>query len=312
MFDFALIAAIGAKDLRSATARAAENEKVATHVLLTHLAEVDARRLYADWGHSSLHVYVRDELKFSAHQAYERASAARLLRKVPEVATALEAGSHTLTSVAQLSSHLARERATVSEATALVARCKNLTTREIERVLIENSAQVIPNPDRVRAVSAELTRLTLEVDAEFMALYERTKELAGIPGATMRDVFASAMREYTKRREVRVPKPASSANDLASKFGAPQKSTRSRYVPVAERRKVRIRANDRCEYVDPESRRRCKSRTGLEVDHFPVPFARGGESVAENLRFLCFTHNALHATQVYGRTRMELYRRRGF
>ncbi|MGD8413497.1 MAG: HNH endonuclease signature motif containing protein, partial [Candidatus Latescibacterota bacterium] len=38
----------------------------------------------------------------------------------------------------------------------------------------------------------------------------------------------------------------------------------------------------------------------LEYDHYPVPYARGGPSTANNLRLLCAKHNKHAAIKTYG------------
>src|SRR5690606_31730579 len=58
---------------------------------------------------------------------------------------------------------------------------------------------------------------------------------------------------------------------------APGNGHESRYVPKQVCLQVRLRSGDRCEYVDPVTKRRCSSRTGLQFDHVK-PFAMGGRT----------------------------------
>ncbi|HEY2924408.1 MAG TPA: hypothetical protein VGJ98_05510, partial [Candidatus Eisenbacteria bacterium] len=48
-----------------------------TAALLAHIAEMDARRLYAPAGHSSMFAYCVDELRLSEDAAFRRIRAAR-------------------------------------------------------------------------------------------------------------------------------------------------------------------------------------------------------------------------------------------
>jgi hypothetical protein len=349
-------------ELGESTLRAAKNEKQATERLLEHLGEVERRFLFAAWGFSSLHDYLERGLGYLGSAANERVMASRLLRKVPAVKEALSSGSHTLTSVAMIGRHVKREALSEGEASALLERCEEKSSREIERILVEGSTQVMPYPEKVRAVSPELTRLTLEVDSEFMVQVQRMKELRGNPGATLSELFLAAMLEYTKKRGIKDTKergikakgggkpsekseavlspghvdPSESPSEAFQFSRAPDRDSpacespdlgkakecakpkacekpdgriRSRYIASSERNRVRKRAADRCEYTDPASGRRCASRTGLEFDHYPVPFARGGESTAKNLRVACRSHNAFHAVQSYGARKMSAYRK---
>jgi 5-methylcytosine-specific restriction endonuclease McrA len=73
----------------------------------------------------------------------------------------------------------------------------------------------------------------------------------------------------------------------------------SRYVPDAVRREVADRDGEQCAFVAPDGRR-CAERGRIELDHHPVPAARGGRSTTDNLRLLCAAHNALAAERAYG------------
>src|SRR3989337_4047924 len=63
----------------------AARERAATAVLIAHLAELDARRLYLAEGCSSLFTYCVQVLQFSEHAAYGRIEAARAARRFPVV-----------------------------------------------------------------------------------------------------------------------------------------------------------------------------------------------------------------------------------
>ncbi len=100
-----------------------------------------------------------------------------------------------------------------------------------------------------------------------------------------------------------VAKPASpsknhsSQKDLASDL--PQcepKKHRSRYIPKALKVAVRERAHHCCEYVDPESGKRCGAVKYLQLDHI-TPFAKGGTHTLDNLQILCARHNQLRVPQ---------------
>lgn len=75
----------------------------------------------------------------------------------------------------------------------------------------------------------------------------------------------------------------------------------SRFIPVAIKRAVWERDGGNCAYLDPMTRRRCCSRVRLQFDHFPTPFARGGESTFENLRLACSRHNAYASEKLFGK-----------
>jgi hypothetical protein len=72
----------------------------------------------------------------------------------------------------------------------------------------------------------------------------------------------------------------------------------SRYIPRAVMREVHQRDGGQCTFVSPDGKRCCE-RGFLEFHHH-VPYGRGGEATAENLRLACRAHNALFAERDFG------------
>jgi hypothetical protein len=77
--------------------------------LIAHLSEVDARRLQADKGFSSLFGYCVERLGFSEDEACRRIEAARLMRRFPEIFSLLQGGAISLTTLGLLKHHLTIE-----------------------------------------------------------------------------------------------------------------------------------------------------------------------------------------------------------
>jgi hypothetical protein len=72
----------------------------------------------------------------------------------------------------------------------------------------------------------------------------------------------------------------------------------SRYIPRAVMREVHQRDGGQCTFVSPDGKRCCE-RGFLEFHHH-VPYGRGGNATAENLRLACRAHNALFAERDFG------------
>ena len=77
--------------------------------LLSHLGEVDARRLYLEQACSSMFVYCVRELHFSEAATYKRIRAARAARRHPELLAALRRGELHVTAVSLLAAQLTDE-----------------------------------------------------------------------------------------------------------------------------------------------------------------------------------------------------------
>jgi hypothetical protein len=105
-------------------------DRAITASLLAHLAEVDARRLYAPAGSPSMHAWCVGELRFSDDAAYKRITAARAARRFPVLLARLADGSLHLSAVKLLAAHLTPENC--DELIGLAAR---LPKAELEREL---------------------------------------------------------------------------------------------------------------------------------------------------------------------------------
>ena len=70
----------------------AAQDRTTTANLLAHIAEVDARRLYAPAGYSSMHAYCVQKLRLSDDSAWKRVQVARVARRFPKIYDALASG----------------------------------------------------------------------------------------------------------------------------------------------------------------------------------------------------------------------------
>lgn len=291
--------------LHQETLKAAAFEKSATLTLLEHLAEVDQRRLYSELGYQSLWEYTHQALHYSESQSSERVSAMRLMVKVPEIKTELEQGGLNLTAVSKLAYHVKREKLPAKDTVDLLAEIKNQPIKQVERILAKESTQPA-RPDLVKVITSETTRISIEVDLKFIELLNRAKELKGDLSLSPQEVFKLSLQEYVKKREVKktsqpTPRAASlHSNEVTSDIQV----KRSRYISTSVKTQVRLRSQDRCEYVDPQSNRRCTGKAGLQFDH-THPFALGGENTIENIRHLCANHNYYAALQIFGEEKIN-------
>ncbi len=296
--------------LHDSVVECADQEKQATLHLLDHLAEVDRRRLYALYGYASLWAYVCKELNYSESQAYERVAAMRLMTKAPEARTELENGNLTLTSAAKLSSHVRRERLSPSKTMDLLPQIQNKSVRETETILLNHQQELHPEkgvtrPDQIKAITNEITRITIDCDQELIKLLEQVKSMAGNPASQPKEIFKIALKEFVKRRMPKEPKPQIEKESSAPSLGSIQvtphktKTTISRFMANKTRILVKTRGEYQCEFISPLTHKQCGHKANLEIDHV-VPHAKGGSNQPENLRLLCKAHNLHYAIQEFG------------
>src|SRR3989442_1839238 len=121
-------------DLAALVAR----DRLTTAMLLAHVAEVDARRLYVPAGYPSMHAYCVDELRLSEAATAKRIQAARAARRSPALFTALAEGKLHLAAVCLLAPHLSQE-----DADELIEAATHRSKSEIE----ESLARRFPPPE---------------------------------------------------------------------------------------------------------------------------------------------------------------------
>jgi hypothetical protein len=108
------------------------------HELVTHIAEVDARKLYAREASPSMFSYCTKVLHLSGAEAYLRIAAARASLKHPVLLTMLADGRLNLTTIDLLTRHL-----TPANRDSLLTRAAYASKREVLKLI----AEVAPRPD---------------------------------------------------------------------------------------------------------------------------------------------------------------------
>jgi hypothetical protein len=120
-------------------------------VLVAHIGEVDARRLYIRAA-PSMFAYCTAVLHLSEHEAYARITVARAARRYPELLAMLGDGRLHLSGIAKLAAHV-----TAENCSQLLARATHKTKAEIEALI----AEIAPKPD----VAAAIRRIPVRGEA---------------------------------------------------------------------------------------------------------------------------------------------------
>jgi hypothetical protein len=309
--------------------------------LVAHIAEVDARKLYAREASPSMFAWCTERLHLSEAEAYVRIGAARASRRHPVLLAMLADGRLHLSGIERLAPHLTEENRD-----AVLKRAVHKTRRQIEELVAEVAprpaaatrlrklpARRVPEacggaatgsqlrPDGVvappttgprptrapEAVAPDRFRLQFDLDAELRDKLERLQALMRheVPDGDLGRIIDVAVTKELERLEARRFAKTKPRKRLA------QTDTRakSRYIPAAVRRAVEERDGGRCTYRDKHGRR-CGKRHDLEYHH-TRPFAAGGDHSPEGIVLMCRTHNQLLAEQDFGKEKMERSRRRG-
>ena len=311
------------RDLLRGLASLVVDDRTTTAMLLAHIAEVDARRLYVPAGFPSMFLYCVHELHLSEESAFKRIRAARTARQFPAIFEAVAEGRLHLSAVLMLAPYLTPENGG-----ELLAAATHKTRAEIEQLL----AQRFPRPDlpaRVQALSpATLStepssspgpvdqhapgrveserpkvttlarqRFALQVTLE-QTTHDKLRYLQAllshqVPSGELARVldrtFDAAIRELERGKFAATTKP---------RPGQGRSRPRGRYIPSAVKRAVWERDGGRCTFVSATGQR-CPARRLLEFDHLN-PVALGGQATVEGVRLRCRAHNQHAAECTFG------------
>ncbi len=331
--------------LLEALAKLAARDAELEAELLIHLGEVDARGLALAKGFRSLHAYCVEVLHFSESVAFHRITAARAVRRFPEILARIRSGELHLSGLRLLQPHLTKE-----SSRELLDLARHQSTRAIEEKLADRA----PKPDApalVRRLPEPAATKSLVLDAlppaaralltpapapvvtrqelahpspeplggsrykvQFTAGPETHAKLVEaqallrhqIPDGDLGRIFDRALDALL--REARRTKFAERDHPRAECATATDSAGPApRHIPAAIRRAVVSRDGERCTFVARDGRR-CDARDALEFHHV-VPFAHVRRHRPSEITLRCRAHNGHAARQDFGANYMARFRR---
>jgi hypothetical protein len=315
-------------------------DRATTALLIAHLGEVDARRLYAPAGYPSMYEYCVRELRFSDQSAFKRIRVARVARQFPVVYGMLADGRLNLSAVVMLTGYL-----TPQNGEELLTSAANRSRADLERLIAERFPQpdlptllapVAPSPSdlqlspgtvnfsptehtptgptrapestaapalpaRVAPLAPERYAIQCTVDQH---TYEKLKHAQALLGHAVPTGELAQVLERALDALI-----AQLERQKFARTGHPRACCHSddaRHIPASVKREVWERDGGRCTFIG-ENGHRCESRTRLEYDH-AEPVAQGGRPTVKGLRLRCRAHNQLEAERRFGRDFMNTKR----
>lgn len=130
-------------ELIAQTEKVVKSERKLMHVVLCHIAEMEARKLYADLGFDSMYSYLTKKLGYCETSAYSRWQGARLLIKIPEAVEKIESGSLKLSQLTQVQKCLKHHEQSSgkvtnkTEALQILAKIENQTSHQTQKTLAQ-------------------------------------------------------------------------------------------------------------------------------------------------------------------------------
>ncbi len=299
---------ISNRDLLSRTENLVQTERKIMHLVLTHILEIMDRKLYADLGFNSMFAMLTKKYGYSEPSALRRIDAAKLLRKVPEVADRLKSGALNLSQVVQLQKCLEIEAikgeiVSVSRTTEILDLLENCNSFETNQVLAQEFDRPLKIQENIRPQKDESVRLEITFTKEQFEELKKAKNLLShvAHSGSWAEVISVMARKFNQSKlgksKSKIRTSATNVGDLKSKNVAlPGSIQRRPYISVSLKRKIYSQAQGCCQYQSPDGSR-CGSQFQVQIDHV-APVSWGGKTSLENLRLLCRTHNLLAAKQM--------------
>lgn len=251
------------------TKNLASYERKITAQLLHHFREIEARKLFSEYGYKSLYAYAVQELGFSEAAAVRRINASRLLKQLPEIEKKIENGDLTLSNLSKAADKFKQDKITdVEFQKEVISTIENSSTKECEKVLSEI---IVPNNLPIEPVKL-FHPIHINMSDETYNKFEEVRGLLAHRRLNRDEMFGKIFEitaeQLTKEKFKTNSKLAPASSD-------------TRYIPAGLKKAVHER-DRKCV--------KCRSTYALEVNHI-VPYALGGKTELSNLNLLCFNCN---------------------
>ena len=343
---FETLERLSTEELDHSVEKLVRAEKRNVALAIAHIAEMSRRKGHVERGYKNLFEYCTRRLNLSEGSVAKRIQVANVCRRFPQILVALAENRMSLSVAGHLAPVL-----TDNNVEKLLGDCAGKTKREAEEYVVSLrpkpvfAASIRKAPSRPALTSPQMAlaqattprpvprvspsileparpetfNFRFAADRKFKEKFERLAEVLGVenPLQHMAEIMEQAMdvaldkKDVKRKRARRLARRSSSSDNSRQESGPDQVS---RYIPPHIRERVHERAGYQCEYRGPDGTR-CRSRTGLEVEHM-LPFALYRSHDEKYLRLFCRPHNRLAAEQVFGtafiQEKIDASRRRSF
>lgn len=277
--------------------------------IITHLEEIESRRLYCKLGFPSMFAYVTKSLGYSENDAHSRIACMRLSRTNPEIKDKLAEGKLSLTNIGFAVSSIKRqedakgEKFSAEEKSKVLEAITNKTTGDA-KIKLEAMEGSVATKKIIYKV--EISEYGLQLMRELQATMGNYQDAELLELLISEKIQSLAQQEKEKQAQGQTSKTKPSKAPAKKIIKDDNSKKPSRYISKKVKEDVLKRSGGRCEYVSPITGRRCEEVHHTEYDHYHA-WACGGPNTAENLKTSCKGHNLYRAYQTYGKEKMDQY-----
>ncbi|MEK2644273.1 HNH endonuclease [Bdellovibrio sp. BCCA] len=203
-------------------------ERKITHLILCHINEVEARRLYAELGFDSMFKYLTKHLGYGEDSAYRRLQAARVLKQVPTVAEKLEEGSLNLTQLTQVQKCIKQEiklgnKVDIHQTTQILEEIQNKSSFETQKYLAQEFNLPIQIHEVIKPQQDNSVRLEITFTEDQMKTLQQAKDLLShvLPDGNWAELITLLAEKHIQKemgkisnQRIKPPKRIIEANEL--------------------------------------------------------------------------------------------------
>jgi hypothetical protein len=267
--------------------------------VLQTIKEIDLRKTYAEFGFSSLFVYLTEGVGYSESSAYRRIQAARLLQETPEIAEKIQSGKLNLSHIEKLqrgaraSQKVDRKKVDAETKRELLKRIESQSAINTDKSITSFFDLPVQTESKITTQKDESIRLEITIPKD---TFEKIQKAQGLVSHAVQSNSLVEFLEYVAVKIIKQKTVAKNENSQVEasaqkeRLAANQKNNSSSFT--FRNKKLALNKSPCCQYQDPGTKKVCGSTWFLQVDHRQSRWA-DGQGNPENAAVLCAEHNKL-------------------
>ncbi|WP_168196665.1 HNH endonuclease [Bdellovibrio sp. ZAP7] len=274
----------------------AQRERHLLHEVLLTIKEIDSRKTYLELGFGSLFDYLVKGIGYSEGSAQRRIDATRLIREIPAVADKIQSGElkfNQISLVQRAAREILKNQSVKVTAEQKLQVFEDLCGKShsesqfkvaafFELPVVQSAQQKVQADESVRV------EFTLSKEA-----FEKIKYAQELLSHAVTTQDLGQFLAYLSEKVIRQKTGFKNQNRKSSTSdGISTATVAARKTPALKNVKQLRHQQQCCQYIDPDTGRRCESKWLPQVDHKQSRWA-GGNHQLENLQILCAGHNRL-------------------